>query len=471
MSLTIGSSSNLLQILSAMQRNNAERAVTLARLATGRRINKGSDDPAGLIAATSLESEQAGVDAALANNQRTKSMLDTADGAMMQVSGLLSDIERLAVASAGSTASAAEKAANQAQIDSAVDAIDRIMGSTTFNGQKIFGGQNNIEATMTAADAADIRDVRAYSRPTDSSSVTLEVNVTAAAKRATTSGTSIANVTAALSADTVVSISGKDGTQTVTLASGSSLASVISTINGVKGLTGVSATSSGTQLKLTSVDYGADAFVSVSALSGDVDFTSSAHVAREKGTDATVTVNGQAALTSGTEIYYNGGGVSLSANLASNTTGKRTLTISGGGATFQLGASASDQATVGIPGLDSHSLGRSDLGYLSDLKSGGSASIATDPAAAANIAHLAVKQAATATARLGGFQKYQVDATIGALNAMKEGLSAAISSIRDTDMAAETANLQRQNLLASFGTSLLDVVNQQQQQSILALLQ
>src|SRR5687767_14523808 len=142
MALTIGDNSNLYRLLAQLNRTNSEREITLARLSTGKKINKGSDDPAGLIALKSLESELASVNAYIDNNQRTKSMLDVADGALGEVSTLLTEVERLAVASAGSTLSVSEKAANQAQIDSALDAIDRIVGDATFNGKNLFGGEN-----------------------------------------------------------------------------------------------------------------------------------------------------------------------------------------------------------------------------------------------------------------------------------------------------------------------------------------
>jgi len=468
MALTVNNNANLFRLLSIYNQTNNDRALTLARLSTGKRINRASEDPAGLIALKTLESEMASVDAAIENNQRTRSMLNVADGALTEVSSLLSDIEALAVEAAGGTLTASEKAANQAQIDSALDSIDRIVNNATFNGQKLFGGANSIATTMSVADAADVKDVRVYSRNPNQSNVTLTVNVTAAAAKASTSGTSIANVTANLSAATTVSIAGKNGTATITLASGSSLANIVSTINSYSGLTGVSAAASGTELRLDSTDYGSEAFVSINAIAGDVDVVATANTGKISGTDATVLVNGQQADTSGVEIYYSSGGLSMSATLASNTTGSRTITVVGGGATFQLGTDSSSRATIGLDGLTSSALGRADLGYLSDLKSGGSASLSNDPSAAVTIAKKAVNQVASSAARVGGFMKYQVEATNNALNVQKESLSTAASDIGDADMALEMAKLERQNLLASTALSLLGTVNVQNQ-NILAL--
>jgi flagellin len=463
MALTINQTSTLYQVLRAMDSANTQRSLAMTRLATGLRINRGADDPAGLISLLSLQSDLSAVDASLANNSRTESMLNVADGSLKEVSSLVRDIQGLALASADSTLSASEKAANQAQIDSALDSIDRIIGGSSFNGSNVFGGKNGINVQMSVADAAAIKDVRVYSKPSTTGNVTLSVNVTAAAKHATTSGTSIANITTPLSAQTTISLTGKDGTAAVTFAQGTKLSGMVAAINDSKSLTGVSATSSGTQLKLTSIDYGSEAFVSVSAISGDTDVTTKCNVGRVAGTDAAVTVNGQATLTSGTEIYYNGSGVNLTATLAQNTTGTRTITITGGGATFQLGTASSARETIGIGYMDTTSLGKAGLGYLSDLRSGGSASVTKNAAAAVAIAREAGQQVATTSARVGGFNKYAVQAMSNSLTAQQEGLTSAISDVGDADMAVESARLQRSNLLASTAVSLVGIMQTQQQ--------
>jgi flagellin len=469
MALTVESSSTLLKLLASYDRIQTERAITMARLSTGKRINRASDDPAGLIALNALSSEMAAVNAAIDNDQRSKAMLETASGALGEISSLVNEVQRLAVASGGNTLSAEEVAANQAQIDSAIESIDRMVNSTTFNGQALFNGANRITTTLSVADAAHLKDVRVYSRPSGSDSVAVTVDVTAAATRATTSGTVVADLATSLSADTVVTLTGKTGTSTITLTSGSNLASVVSQINAAKGETGVSATSSGTQIKLTSVDYGTDAFVSISALSGDADVVATAQVSRTSGTDATVKVNGQTALVSGTEVYYNGNGVSLSATLATNTTGTRTITITGGGATFQIGTDNASRATLSLGDVGSYALGRSDLGYLSDLKSGGAADLATDPGAAALIAKKAVVQVATAASRIGGFTRYQLDSSVNSLSTLREALAGSISQIGDADYAEESSRLERQNLLAASTLSLISLYGQQQR-SVLSLL-
>jgi flagellin len=124
----------------ALSRSLADENRTLERLATLRRINRGSDDPAGLIAAAELESELAAIETAERNAARADAVLAVADSALGQVGELLNTIESSAMASAGDTASDAEKAAYQQQIDAALEAIDRIGATTSFSGRNLLDG-------------------------------------------------------------------------------------------------------------------------------------------------------------------------------------------------------------------------------------------------------------------------------------------------------------------------------------------
>src|SRR5579863_781622 len=104
---------------------------SLERLSTGLRINSGADDPAGLIASQNLKSEMSGLQSALSNSTEAQNVISTADGALSEVESLLNDINGLVVQSSNSGAlSTSELQANQLQIDSDVQAITRIAGTT-----------------------------------------------------------------------------------------------------------------------------------------------------------------------------------------------------------------------------------------------------------------------------------------------------------------------------------------------------
>src|SRR5207248_8312086 len=114
---------------------------TLQRLSTGLRINRGADDPAGLIASEGLRSEIAGINQAIDNSQRASNVISTAEGSLNEVASLLLNVKNLVVQAANSGAlSSDEIAANQLQVDSAVQSITRISDTTTFAGLKLIDG-------------------------------------------------------------------------------------------------------------------------------------------------------------------------------------------------------------------------------------------------------------------------------------------------------------------------------------------
>ncbi|MCZ6681797.1 MAG: flagellin, partial [Planctomycetota bacterium] len=286
MGLTV-TNTNTLALLNILNRTTAAQSTSLLRLSTGKKINKGSDDPAGLIAVQSLNAELVAVNAAINNGQRANSVLDTADGALVEVGNLLAEIESLAAASANSGGlSPAEISANQAQIDTAIASINSIIQNTTFNGKKLLDGQQSIRVSLDATAQTDVSDVRVFSRPTSQSSQSFAVNVvTAGAVASATLATAPSTVSAAEFA-----VAGNLGTATITVTDGEALTSIRDKIIATASETGVSASVSGGDLHIQSREFGDDAFVSASRISGDTDFVTVAHTT---GTDANVTVNGQ----------------------------------------------------------------------------------------------------------------------------------------------------------------------------------
>src|SRR3954464_8190412 len=114
---------------------------TLQRLSSGLRINRGADDPAGLIASEGLRSEINGINQAIDNSQRASNVISTAEGALSEVASLLLNVKDLVVQAANSGAlSPDEIKANQLQVDSAVQSITRISNTTTFAGLHLIDG-------------------------------------------------------------------------------------------------------------------------------------------------------------------------------------------------------------------------------------------------------------------------------------------------------------------------------------------
>ncbi len=131
--------------------NAKSLAGTLEKLATGQRINRGKDDPAGLITSENFRAVLAALDAETRSLQRVDSVANVAEAALSEISGLLVEATGLAVSSANTAGvSDAERAANQMELDSIVFAINRIANSTSFNGDRLLDGT----ATLNAGDGS-----------------------------------------------------------------------------------------------------------------------------------------------------------------------------------------------------------------------------------------------------------------------------------------------------------------------------
>ncbi|MBA4120788.1 MAG: flagellin, partial [Isosphaera sp.] len=127
------------------QRNlvNNTRALntTLERLSTGLRINRGADDPAGLIASENLRAERTALSSAISNAERADQLVNIAEGGLQELSNLLTDLRGLVTSTANTAGlSDEERNANQLQIDSILQTIDRLADATNFQGVQLLNG-------------------------------------------------------------------------------------------------------------------------------------------------------------------------------------------------------------------------------------------------------------------------------------------------------------------------------------------
>jgi len=151
MVLGVSSSSSLLFAPNLLNVAFNRLASVSERLATGWRINRASDDPAGLIAAEELSHELAAMEAATASVERTRAFAQVADSALGSASSLLSEINATVVAAANGTLSTDERDALQLQVDAGLDALTRL-GATTLNGNPVFGQTTKFLAGTSPTD-------------------------------------------------------------------------------------------------------------------------------------------------------------------------------------------------------------------------------------------------------------------------------------------------------------------------------
>jgi len=482
---------------------NQSLNTSLERLSTGLRINRGKDDPAGLIASEALRSEQSKISAAIGNAERADQVVNIAEGGLQEISSLLLEVQSLVGQSANDAGlSKDEKEANQLQVDSILQTIDRIASSTSFQGTKLLNGTYDFTVSAQASQVTDFTINAAKLSPTENRQVDILVNTSAQYGGLFLSTDGALDLTAASSTFTF-EVNGALGSREFSFTSGTALADIANEVNKFTEVTGVSAVASGTGLIFKTDKLGSDQFVeidvvddggqtgSVFRLSATDNNTSqtaggttlatleSSNAIRDDGQDLGATVNGVQATARGAQLRVNSDFLDMEASLT--TAGAQTLgvlnaggafTITGGGAQFNIGPNVDvlNQATLGIKNVASRNLGSVANGYLSDLANSQSSNVVDGNLnAAQKIVDDAIGQVAALRGRLGAFQKNTLGATIRNLGVAFENTAAAESSIRDTDFAAETAELTRAQILQQAATQSLSIANSQPQ-AVLSLL-
>ncbi|MCX5661834.1 MAG: flagellin [Planctomycetota bacterium] len=473
---------------------------SLERLSTGLAINRGADNPAGLIASEKLRSEKAAITAAVGNAQRADQVVNIAEGGLQEVNSLLLQVQGLVGQSANQAGlSGEERQANQLQVDSILQTIDRIASTTSFEGVKLLNGTYDFTVSGQNVNVQDFQINAAKLETGDTRNV--QVVVTNSAQHGTvflsTGGTSLdlTNSDARLTFE----LAGAKGSRAFSFASGTTLTAIASAVNTFASVTGVSATASGNIIKVKSTEFGSDQFVSfkltnLGGQAGSIAFASSTsengldtatatafsaltNAVRDAGQDVGATVNGISATSKGRTAKINTDyldlSLTLSAGGAQSLTSFTAFTITGGGAKFNLGPNVDilNQVSIGIGNVASRNLGNVNDGYLSTLGSGQANNVVDgNLESAQKVVNAAIDQVSSLRGRLGAFQSNVVGATIRSLGVALENTSAAESSIRDTDFATETAQLTRSQILVSAATQVLQLSNSQPQQ-VLKLLQ
>ncbi len=489
--------------------NNQNLSTSLERLSTGLRISRGKDDPAGLIASENLRAEKAAINAAIGNSNRADQVVNIAEGGLQEVSSLLTELQGLITTSAnGAGLAESEKKANQLQIDSILQTIDRVSGSTSFQGTKLLNG--NYDYQVNGVNAA-VTDFEVKGAKFTGSSQQVDAIITQSAQRGGLllsfgGGELDLNDT---NGSFTIEISGALGNRELQFASNTDIDDIASAINAVSDVTGVTAESDSTStIALESSEFGSSQYVSIDVIDdggqaaggaggvyqytadfgdttalGTIDLWGSSNAAnaiRDDGQDVGGTINGLLATGDGKSLAVNSDFLDVEFTLTE--AGATTLgtigstgafTITGGGADFQLAANVdiAGKVSLGIGDISSRKLGNSSLGFLDDLASGKSFNVVDGDNLddAQKIVAKAIEQVSSTRGRLGAFQKNVVGATIRSLGVAFENTSAAESVIRDADFAAETAQMTRNQILVQASTNILSIANQQPSQ-VLALL-
>ena len=121
---------------------------SMARLATGQRINSAADDAAGLAIGNKLTTQIRGLDMAVRNANDGISMLQTADGATSEMTSMLVRMRELAIQSANDTNSQSDRDALQSEFLQLQEQTTNTISNTSWNGMKLLKGEAGSAGTV-----------------------------------------------------------------------------------------------------------------------------------------------------------------------------------------------------------------------------------------------------------------------------------------------------------------------------------
>jgi flagellin len=138
--------------------NAAQESSSLAKLASGSKITKASDDAAGLAISTRISSDVTTLQQAATNASQATSILQTADGGASNISDILARMKSLASQSASGTVTDSSRAYIQSEFSELTSQIDSIATGTRYSGQSLLDGTSSFASGVSVLVGSDASD-------------------------------------------------------------------------------------------------------------------------------------------------------------------------------------------------------------------------------------------------------------------------------------------------------------------------
>lgn len=464
MSLSIANNVSALNAQNNLTRSTNALSRSIERLSSGFKINRGADGPAALVISEKQRAQISGLRAAIDNSEKAVSVVQTAEGALSEINDLLVKIRSLAIDSANTGVNDEDAlAANQAEIDNAIDTINRIANNTQFGTKKLLDGSAGITGTATDPNVTFISGVAGTTQTGDYS-----IDNVVAGTRGEVVGNAIAgNLTTA----ETLSVNGVN----ITLDIGMNIAGIMARVNEFSSQTGVVAElEPGTtdQIRLRTEEFGDAASFTVVSTGTEAGFTTS--VQTGTGTDISGEIAGIAAVGVGNVLTAAAGSDAegLSIEIAASATDAQvtasgtlgTVNVQDNSLVFQIGANQNQTVNIGVQALNPTALAlqvdnESGFASLNDID------VTTAQGAQDTLALIddAIDSVTNIRGTLGAFQSNTLESTANNLRTTLENTVNAESVIRDTDFAEEISTFTNTQILVQAGTSVLANANQTSQ--------
>ena len=477
MSLRVNHNMSAINTHRSVVNNSNAQAKTMEKLSSGLKINRAADSPAQLQISENLRAQTAGLSQAIDNSEMAVSLLQTAEGALDEVSRALIQARQLAVHAGNEGVNDPNMLqADQAEFDNVLEQINRIATSTQYGHNYLLDGSRAGNGVTTGD---NLEFIDAGVKANSSGAGGYAVNIQQAATRSIHSGT-VALTQGIIDSGEQITVSEGGKTVNFLTEKGKSVELTLNDLDSAINYAGLDLElirpypplTDGNAPQIISFrhkEFGSEhTFQVASNTAGLVSNVSNVSVSVENGLDVSGVIGGEetygkgqiltgaigAGTTEGIRVRYTGESIPVGGQAG-------TLTFSQNSLTFQVGANANQFSEISLRSIKTSDLGRGELNNsnfksLSDVKML-SAEEAQD---AIRIIDKAIEEVSANRGEMGAYQKNNLESNLNYLRIAHENAVSSESVVRDADMATEMASFTRDQIMMEASTAMLAQANQ-----------
>ena len=464
--MPLGMKNNIASInaIKHLAKAQKEMSDSLTRLASGQRVNSGADAPESLVMSEGLRAQIAGVQQALKNTEFSLSMVQTAEGALVEVNNLLIEMRQLATTAANEGATDFGALISlQFQIRTAIEGIDRVSQFTRFGNKNLLDGSQGVTGM---GGNEELVFLNATSKTISSPLSGYDVDINEMPLRASLiedlddDDASGLQITLEEEDGAIIRVRNPEGASAVGFANRLQKAAFSANMN-----LDIRYDEDDEELTIEHREYGFTKGFTITSSKDGILVDDPFEPQLFLGQDIEGTINDEPAEGDGlvlTGDFNNSKTSGLSVAFLGDGTGNAgTVTVAQNALKFQSGTSADEQIKVALNSTHSTVLGRgvdntSGFENLSQIR----LTSTQEAIDAIRLVDEALDQLSSMRGQLGSVQKHTLETNISVLRSSAEHLTAAESSIRDTDMALEIANFTKNQIITETAAAAVAQANQ-----------
>lgn len=448
-----------------LNRANDRLSASLERLSSGYKINSAEDSPVGAAMSQKMKTQLRGLDRAIQNASDGISVVETAEGALNEVTEMIQRMRQLSVQGANGTMSAQDRQSLMDEISQLQNEIDRISNDTEYNTRGLINGE------LSRRTYTDMPGVRSTYISDAVPAGAYKVIVNSEATYSTLTSNPVDVPVTGIEVDGTINVNG----ESVAIEKGDTIDEVLDKIKGVADLSDISVNYDGANITFKSDILGSNYPIEISCTKELAEKLGLEMKLSAQGTDADIeldtAVNNVFKFPDSTTIEVDGNNITFSASggfemrvaidegtiAAPSVVMVRALDI--GTMVIQMGANEGQVMDINIPEVSCAAMGLDKLNLHTEAGCDRAIGMCDD----------ALKYISTVRSKLGAYAN-RMEHAVNSLNVTTENMTAALSRIEDVDMAKEMTNFTSQNVITQAANSMLAQANQMPEK-VLQLLQ